>query len=52
MDCHWTEAQASICHTGRQKTKREVREVAIFAVIAEGGLYGRGANLNKNKIAW
>jgi hypothetical protein len=34
----WTEAKASNSHTRRRKTKREVREVAIIAVIADGGI--------------
>ncbi len=47
----WTEAKASNSHTRRRKTKREVREEAIFAVIADG-VYGCGANINKSKVAW
>jgi hypothetical protein len=29
--------RASNCHTGRQKTKREDREVTIEAMLADGG---------------
>ncbi len=29
---------SSNCHTERKKTKREAREVAIIAVLADGGM--------------